>query len=149
MERSFYEKLVAEAIKDGIDRHVVAAIITKDFTVLLLKRPKNDFMGGIFELPSGKVEDGETLDAALFREVEEETGLKVRQVKKYLGYFDYNSKNGEKTRQFNFVVEVKDSEKIVLKEHDNFAWVSKERLNHYSITENVKSILDLFWRKYS
>jgi 8-oxo-dGTP diphosphatase len=74
--------------------------------VLLLKRPANDFMGGIFELPSGKVEPGEDLKPALAREVEEETGLTVAVAMAYLGRFDYTSGSGKKSRQFDFVVTV-------------------------------------------
>ncbi len=63
-------------------------------------------MGGIFELPSGKVEPGEALDSALIRKVEEETGLHVTAVRDYLDSFDYASGSGKKSRQFNFAVDV-------------------------------------------
>ncbi|MCK4714259.1 MAG: NUDIX domain-containing protein, partial [Candidatus Aenigmarchaeota archaeon] len=58
-----------EAKRSGISRYVVAAVITKSSEVLPLRRPESDFMGGIYELPSGKVEEGESLGDALHREV--------------------------------------------------------------------------------
>jgi len=139
---NFYEDLIKDAQMAGIKRYVVGAVIQKDSLVLLLKRPKDDFMGGIYELPSGKVEDDESLDSALYREVEEETGLRIREIKRYLGYFDYESESGEKTRQFNFVITVEEPIKIRLKEHDDFIWVNKNRLHLYPITDSVKKILN-------
>jgi len=147
MDKSFYENLVKEAQKDGINRYVVGAIILKNDKVLLLERPKDDFMGGIYELPSGKVEDRESLDVALYREVEEETGLRIKEIKKYLGHFDYKSKSGKKTRQFNFVVTVREPFEIRLQEHENYAWVNKNQLHEYPVTDSVKQILDSLWRE--
>ena len=145
MDKSFYENLMKESQENGINRYVVGAVIQRDSSVLLLKRPKDDFMGGIYELPSGRVEDGESLDIALYREVEEETGLKIREIKRYLGHFDYESKSRKKTRQFNFVVIVGEPLEIKLQEHDNYAWANKDQLQQYPITDSVKQILDSFF----
>ncbi len=146
MDKSFYEELMKGAQRDGINRYVVGAVIQRDSSVLLLERPKDDFMGGIYELPSGMVEDDETLDIALYREVEEETSLRVRDIKRYLGHFDYESKSGEKTRQFNFVVAVGAHLEVKLQEHDDFAWVNKDQLQQYLVTDSVKKILDSFFQ---
>ena len=143
--KNFYENLIKEAQKFKINRYVVGAVIQKNSSILLLKRPKDDFMGEIYELPSGKVEENEPLDEALYREVEEETGLKVKEIKEYLGHFDYESKSGEKTRQFNFVVTVKEPIEIRLQEHEDYVWVDKDQLYQYPITDCVKKILCLFW----
>ena len=124
----------------------VGAVIQRDSSVLLLKRPKDDFMGGIYELPSGRVEDEESLDIALHREVEEETGLRIREIKRYLGHFDYKSKSGKKTRQFNFIVAVGEPLEIKLQEHDYFVWVDKNQLQQYPVTDSVKQILDSLFR---
>lgn len=124
-----------------IDRFVVGAVITDKGKVLLLERPENDFMGGIFELPSGKVEEGEDLITALKREVKEETGLEVKEIIKKLESFDYKSKSGKKTRQFNFLVSVKSVEKIRLSEHSSCAWVSKKDLKYFPVTDSVKKVL--------
>ena len=145
MDKSFYENLMREAQDNGINRYVVGAVIQRDSSVLLLERPKDDFMGGIYELPSGRVEDGESLDIALHREVEEETGLKIREIKRYLGHFDYESKSGRKTRQFNFAVTIGEPLEIKLQEHDNYAWANKDQLQQYPVTDSVKGVLSSFW----
>ncbi|HSZ29297.1 MAG TPA: NUDIX domain-containing protein [Pseudonocardiaceae bacterium] len=79
------EKLTIQAANDGVQQLVIGAIVQDKNKVLLLKRPEDDFMGGIFELPSGKVEGDETLDVALIREVDEETGLAITDIHEYVG----------------------------------------------------------------
>ena len=54
----------------------VSAAIFRDRKVLLVRRARSPAKG-FYSLPGGRVEFGETLQAALRREVEEETGLKV------------------------------------------------------------------------
>ena len=147
MDDNFYNKLIKKAQIDKINRYVVGAVILDDSRVLLLQRPKDDFMGGIYELPSGKVENRESLDIALHREVTEETGLNISKIIQYLGFFDYESKSGKKTRQFNFVVSIDEFLEINLTEHDNYAWLRNEELSKYKVTDSVKEILVIYWNK--
>ena len=51
------------------------ALIDIDGRVLLAQRPKGKAMAGLWEFPGGKIEPGETPEAALVRELEEELGI--------------------------------------------------------------------------
>ena len=51
------------------------ALIDRDGRVLLAQRPEGKAMAGLWEFPGGKVEDGETPETALIRELEEELGI--------------------------------------------------------------------------
>jgi 8-oxo-dGTP diphosphatase len=89
-------EFIAVADQDRITKHVVgAALHDRSGRVLLLHRTAGDFMGGLWELPSGGVAPGEDLLDALHREVKEETGLELVTVDSYLGQFDYTSGSGE------------------------------------------------------
>lgn len=136
------DKLNAEAGRDGIQQLVVGAVVQHDGKVMLLQRPEDDFMGGIFELPSGKVEAGEALDTALIREVKEESGLDVAAIRDYLGSFDYTSGSGKKSRQFNFAVDVAAPEAIELQEHDAYAWTALTE--EPPVTDAVKDVLSKY-----
>ncbi len=46
--------------------------------VLMARRPEDKHVGGLWEFPGGKCEPGETLEAALRREVREELGVEIR-----------------------------------------------------------------------
>ncbi len=61
------------------DRPVVlvaaVALVDIDNRVLIAQRPDGKAMAGLWEFPGGKVEPGETPEAALIREVREELGV--------------------------------------------------------------------------
>ena len=54
-----------------------AALVDADNRVLIAKRPEGKSMAGLWEFPGGKVNDGETPEQALIRELDEELGIKV------------------------------------------------------------------------
>ena len=60
-------------------RHIVlvvaAALVDVDGRVLIARRPAGKMMEGFWEFPGGKVEDGETPEVALIRELNEELGI--------------------------------------------------------------------------
>lgn len=51
------------------------ALIDPDGRVLIAQRPEGRSMAGLWEFPGGKVEPGETPEAALIRELGEELGI--------------------------------------------------------------------------
>jgi len=56
---------------------VAAALVDADGRVLLQQRPDGKAMAGLWEFPGGKIEPGETPEAALIRELREELGIEV------------------------------------------------------------------------
>lgn len=56
---------------------VVAGVLVREGRVLLAQRPQGGLLGGLWEFPGGKVENGESLDMALRREWQEELGVQV------------------------------------------------------------------------
>lgn len=53
------------------------ALIDRDGRVLLAQRPEGKSMAGLWEFPGGKVEAGESPEAALVRELHEELGIET------------------------------------------------------------------------
>jgi A/G-specific adenine glycosylase len=57
---------------------VTAAILQRGGKILLAKRPSKGLLGGLWEFPGGKVEQGESLESCLEREIQEELGVTIR-----------------------------------------------------------------------
>ncbi|MFH1524196.1 MAG: A/G-specific adenine glycosylase [Chloroflexota bacterium] len=57
---------------------VTAAVLRRNGKVLLAKRPSKGLLGGMWEFPGGKVEQDESLEACLTREIREELGAEIR-----------------------------------------------------------------------
>lgn len=68
----------------GIVRVAAAVIEHADGRVLLAQRPRDRAYGGYWEFPGGKLEAGETAEAALARELHEELGIVVRHASPWL-----------------------------------------------------------------
>ena len=56
-----------------------AALVDVEGRVLIAERPEGKSMAGLWEFPGGKVEEGETPEVCLIRELEEELGIQTWQ----------------------------------------------------------------------
>ena len=56
---------------------VSIALINNENEILLSKRPEKKHLSGFWEFPGGKVEEGETPEKALIREVKEELNIDI------------------------------------------------------------------------
>lgn len=137
MDPSLEHRLSAAARRDGVRNRVVAAIVARSNRVLVLRRLPEDFRGGTWELPSGKMEPGETIELAIRREVEEETGLRADPPYRYVGSFDYSSRSGALTRQWTFAVGHDPGDPVVLTEHDQSQWVDADAAQRLDLSEET------------
>lgn len=100
---------------------VVAAIIVDNGCVLATQRGYGDFAGG-WEFPGGKVEEGETNEEALVREIREELDARI-EVKDLLVTVEY------RYPAFHLVMHCYTSlleSDVTLLEHQDARWVSRD-----------------------
>jgi len=100
-------------------RQVVAAVIEKDGKVLVVRRKPGLVAGGMWEFPGGKVEDGETAEKCLERELEEELGVRTR-----VGELLCSVPFSGATRAFELLAFRAEllSDSFVLTDHDKIRW---------------------------
>lgn len=99
---------------------VVAAVIVKDDKILATRRGYGDFIN-MWEFPGGKMEPGESKEAALIREIQEELEVAIS-VDHYLCTVDYDYPNFHLTMH-NFICSIIGGE-ITLTEHNDAKWLT-------------------------
>ncbi|MBE2282299.1 MAG: (deoxy)nucleoside triphosphate pyrophosphohydrolase [Prosthecobacter sp.] len=111
---------------------VVCAIIVREDRIMLARRPPDKKLGGLWEFPGGKVELGETAEAALHRELHEELGCVVRIVQTLPPFVhDYSWGSIE---LLPFVCELAvGSPEPHPHEHTALAWVERSALHSYEL----------------
>lgn len=107
-----------------------AALIDTDGRVLICQRPEGKQLAGLWEFPGGKVETGETPEACLIRELDEELGIQVTNA--CLAPFVFASHGYE---SFHLLMPLylcrRWSGFVTAKEHKALAWVKQNDLRNY------------------
>lgn len=99
---------------------VTAAIIRKGAKILIARRSPNKDLGGYWEFPGGKIEEGETPQECIKRELQEELGIIVT----VGAFFMENEHHYE-----NKIIQLQAYEcehisgNMILNDHDQIEWV--------------------------
>lgn len=106
------------------------ALIDTDGRVLICQRPEGKQLAGLWEFPGGKVEPGETPEACLIRELDEELGIQVKEA--CLAPFVFASHAYE---TFHLLMPLYLCRRwdgfVQKKEHAALAWVEPNRMGDY------------------
>ena len=106
--------------------NVVAAAIEKDGLIFCAQRPEGKSLGGFWEFPGGKLENGETPEEALIREIKEEFDSEI-EVISFLNEASYEYDFGIVTMK-TYLSKLINGE-LKLLEHQDSKWLPIEELS--------------------
>ena len=117
-------------------------LIYRDHQILLQNRVKKDWSG--YTLPGGHVEPGESFVDACVREMKEETGLTVSNVK-LCGIKQFPD-GDSRYIVFLFKTDCFDGE-LISSEEGKMEWVDIDKLDRYNTVSDLKELLDVMLRE--
>jgi len=119
----------------------VSAVIFRDGKMLLVRRARSPAKG-FYSLPGGRVEFGETLHAALHREVGEETALKI-EIVELAAWREVvpGTMGGGHYLIMSFAARWSSGEVMLNDEHDDHKWLAPDAIGELKITGGLQEVL--------
>lgn len=124
---------------------VGTGIIVRDGKILIAQRPEGKSLAGFWEFPGGKLEDGETIEQCLIRELAEELSVEAT-----VGEFIMNTSHDYDHGSFSlevFFVHITDNTEPHNNVHQQLKWVTPQEMELYTfpvadiaIIEKLKTI---------
>ena len=120
----------------------VSAAIFRDDRILLVRRARSPAKG-FYSLPGGRVEFGETLHAALHREVDEETALKI-DIAGLAGWREVvpGESGGGHYLIMSFAARWQAGEVVLNEELDDFKWLAPDALGDLRLTGGLREVIE-------
>jgi 8-oxo-dGTP diphosphatase len=126
---------------------VTAAILSNENQILCMQRNRGkfDYISYKYEFPGGKVEEGETFEAGLSRELTEEMGVDVA-ISPNNFYMTVEHEYPDfKITMHSYLIEVRNRE-FVMKEHLDAKWLDANELKTLDWAEADKPIVEALMR---
>jgi 8-oxo-dGTP diphosphatase len=119
----------------------VSAAIFRDDRILLVRRARSPAKG-YYSLPGGRVEFGETLHAALHREVDEETALKI-EIIGVAGWREVvpGAGGGGHYLIMSFAARWISGELVLNDELDDFRWLAPDAIGDLKVTGGLQEVI--------
>jgi 8-oxo-dGTP diphosphatase len=118
---------------------IAIAVVEQDDCFLIGQRPLGVPLAGLWEFPGGKIEEGETPEAAAVRECLEETGLNVEALFRYPPHVQsYDHGNVE----LHFIA-CRPCRGSAIEPHEPFRWVRRGDLSQYEFPAGNRGLLQL------
>ncbi|HMJ43024.1 MAG TPA: NUDIX hydrolase [Pseudolabrys sp.] len=132
---------MASPVQPSHPQLAVSAVIFRDDQILLVRRARSPGKG-FYSLPGGRVEFGESLHAALHREVDEETGLKI-EIIGLAGWREVlpGATGGGHYLIISFASRWIAGEPVLNDEHDDFKWLSPDGLSDLQVTGGLQEVI--------
>ncbi|MEY8370381.1 (deoxy)nucleoside triphosphate pyrophosphohydrolase [Aerococcaceae bacterium 50-4] len=109
------------------DIYVVGAILVRDHKILCAQRGGEKSLAYLWEFPGGKIEDGETAQEALKRELMEELKIEVSMAEDIFDHSAYEYDFG-RVHLTTILCQLKGSEPV-LTEHVAINWLTPDELS--------------------
>lgn len=120
---------------------VAAAVIMNKYgKILITQRSKEDKQSLMWEFPGGKIEDGETAEECLKREIMEELNLEI-EVQDYLGSCVYKYETGEICLIAYKALAL--SEDLQLNVHNEARWVNEDEIKNFAFAPADIALLNV------
>ena len=132
---------VGSPVQPSHPQLAVSAAIFRDDRILLVRRARSPAKG-FYSLPGGRVEFGETLHAALHREVDEETALKI-DIVGLAGWREVvpESTGGGHYLIMSFAARWRAGEPVLNDELDDFRWLAPDALGDLELTDGLQEVI--------
>jgi 8-oxo-dGTP diphosphatase len=116
--------------------HVSTALLIHDGQLLLARRNPDDSYGGLWELPGGKIEKGESIEESMVRELDEELELQVELSDLIPFENSVFHRPGMVLHLYAFIVQL--SQKVHFSnDHDQIQWLDQKSLKAVLESESL------------
>lgn len=120
---------------------IVHSLIMNRGKILILKRVKEDNLKDYWDFPGGKLEDGEQPAQGASREIREETGLRVKNLRLFFCRSNIDTRKNTQFITLIFFGEIEsDPQRITLcrREHSEFKWIKLNESSDYQVVNFVR-----------
>src|SRR3989338_688134 len=116
----------------------VKAIIEKDNKILLLKRSeKYEHLTNCWDIPGGRINFGEEPEEGLRREIKEETGLELKEIKKIIDAATVFKNEERHIVRITYLCTVEEGKEGLSNEHTHIEWIPKEKIKELEYKDKL------------